>query len=104
MKVGTEQDWEAARKELLTLEGELQEHAERVAQERRELPWVPVEKEYGFATAPPGHGGAHGFGVRGHGQQAGRDVRDRDAVPGLPFAGRSDLTGARTGVRVRGVR
>jgi predicted dithiol-disulfide oxidoreductase (DUF899 family) len=50
MKVGTEQKWQAARKQLLALEGELQEHAERVAQQRRELPWVPVEKEYSFAT------------------------------------------------------
>jgi predicted dithiol-disulfide oxidoreductase (DUF899 family) len=50
MKVGTEQKWQAARKQLLALEGELQEHAERVAQQRRELPWVPVEKEYRFAT------------------------------------------------------
>jgi predicted dithiol-disulfide oxidoreductase (DUF899 family) len=50
MKVGTEQEWQAARKELLAAERELEEHAERVAQQRRELPWVPVEKEYTFAT------------------------------------------------------
>jgi predicted dithiol-disulfide oxidoreductase (DUF899 family) len=50
MKVGTEQEWQAARKELLAAERELEEHAERVETQRRELPWVPVEKEYGFAT------------------------------------------------------
>jgi predicted dithiol-disulfide oxidoreductase (DUF899 family) len=50
MNVGTEKAWEAARKQLLPLERELHEYAERVAQQRRELPWVPVEKEYTFAT------------------------------------------------------
>src|SRR4051812_49898909 len=50
MKVATEQAWEAARKQLLAREGDLQEHAERVAQQRRELPWVPVGKDYTFAT------------------------------------------------------
>jgi predicted dithiol-disulfide oxidoreductase (DUF899 family) len=50
MKVGTEQEWQAARKELLAAERELEENAERVAEQRRELPWVPVEKEYRFAT------------------------------------------------------
>jgi predicted dithiol-disulfide oxidoreductase (DUF899 family) len=50
MKVGTEQEWQAARKELLAAERELEEHAERVEEQRRELPWVPVEKEYRLAT------------------------------------------------------
>jgi predicted dithiol-disulfide oxidoreductase (DUF899 family) len=50
MKVGTEQEWQAARKELLAAERELEEHAERVDEQRRELPWVRVEKESGFAT------------------------------------------------------
>jgi predicted dithiol-disulfide oxidoreductase (DUF899 family) len=50
MKVGTEQEWQVARKELLAAERELEEHAQRVEEQRRELPWVPVEKEYGFAT------------------------------------------------------
>src|SRR5437762_3877954 len=50
MKVGTEQEWQAARKELLTAERELEEHAKRVEEKRRELPWAPVEKEYRFAT------------------------------------------------------
>jgi predicted dithiol-disulfide oxidoreductase (DUF899 family) len=50
MKVGTEREWQAARKELLAAERELEEHEERVEQQRRELPWVPVEDEYSFAT------------------------------------------------------
>ena len=50
MKVATEQDWQAARKELLAAERELEEHAKRVEEQRRELPWVPVEKEYGFGS------------------------------------------------------
>jgi len=50
MKVGTEQEWQAARKQLLAAERELEEHAERVEEQRRELPWVPVEREYRFAT------------------------------------------------------
>src|SRR5437763_2930598 len=50
MKVGTEQEWQAARKKLLAAERELEEHAERVSQQRRELPWVPVDKQYRFAT------------------------------------------------------
>jgi len=50
MKLGTEQEWQAARKELLAAERELEEHAKRVEEQRRELPWVSVEKEYRFAT------------------------------------------------------
>jgi predicted dithiol-disulfide oxidoreductase (DUF899 family) len=50
MKVGTEQEWQAARQELLAAESELEQHADRVKEQRRELPWVPVEKEYNFAT------------------------------------------------------
>jgi predicted dithiol-disulfide oxidoreductase (DUF899 family) len=50
MKLGTEQEWQAARKELLAAERELEEHAQQVEKQRRELPWVPVEKQYEFAT------------------------------------------------------
>src|SRR5947199_134043 len=50
MKVGKEQEWRAARKELVAAERELEEYAERVAKQRQELPWVPVENEYTFAT------------------------------------------------------
>jgi predicted dithiol-disulfide oxidoreductase (DUF899 family) len=50
MKVGTEQEWQSARKGLLAAERELEEHAERVTKQRQDLPWVPAEKEYVFAT------------------------------------------------------
>src|SRR5438067_6558267 len=50
MRIGTEQEWQAARKELLGAEHELEDHAERVERQRRELPWVRVENEYSFAT------------------------------------------------------
>jgi predicted dithiol-disulfide oxidoreductase (DUF899 family) len=50
MNVGTEQEWQTARKELLAAERELEEHAKHVEEHRRKLPWVPVEKEYIFAT------------------------------------------------------
>ena len=50
MRVGTEQEWQGARKELLAAERELEEHAERVEEQRRQLPWVPVDNEYRFAT------------------------------------------------------
>ena len=50
MNVGTEQEWQASRKGLLAAERELEEHAKRVEEQRRELPWVRVEKEYRFAT------------------------------------------------------
>jgi predicted dithiol-disulfide oxidoreductase (DUF899 family) len=50
MNVGTEQEWQSARKELLRAERELEEHAKQVEAQRRELPWVTVEKEYAFAT------------------------------------------------------
>jgi predicted dithiol-disulfide oxidoreductase (DUF899 family) len=49
-KVGTREEWEAAREELLERENEHAQRSEELAQLRRELPWVPVEKEYTFAT------------------------------------------------------
>lgn len=50
MNVATEQEWQAARKDLLDAERELEEHAKLVEEQRRELPWVPVDKAYGFDT------------------------------------------------------
>src|SRR5215218_2494856 len=49
-KVGTREEWQAARDELLERENELAQRSEELAQQRRELPWVPVEKEYSFET------------------------------------------------------
>src|SRR5215216_5603648 len=49
-KVGTREEWQAARSALLERENEHAERSEELARERLELPWVPVEKEYTFAT------------------------------------------------------
>ena len=49
-KVATREEWQAARNELLAREKELTRRNDQLAAERRELPWVPVEKEYRFGT------------------------------------------------------
>ncbi|MDQ3777392.1 MAG: DUF899 domain-containing protein [Actinomycetota bacterium] len=49
-KVGTREEWLAARTELLERENEHAQRSEDLARERHELPWVPVEKEYTLAT------------------------------------------------------
>ncbi len=49
-RVGTQEEFDAARAELLAQEKELTRRADELARKRRELPWVPVEKEYGFET------------------------------------------------------
>jgi predicted dithiol-disulfide oxidoreductase (DUF899 family) len=49
-KVGTREEWLAARTELLERENEHAERSEELMKQRRELPWVPVEKEYTFDT------------------------------------------------------
>src|SRR3954470_23647113 len=48
--VATREEWEAARSELAKLEGEHAELRRKVTEKRRELPWVPVEKEYVLDT------------------------------------------------------
>ena len=48
--VGTRDEWLAARKQLLAREKEHTRLGDELARERRELPWVPVEKEYVFDT------------------------------------------------------
>src|SRR6059058_5885161 len=48
--VGTREEWQAARDELAKLEAEHAEFTRKVTEKRRELPWVPVEKEYEFDT------------------------------------------------------
>src|ERR1700680_1978530 len=47
-KVGTREAWLAARQELLLREKEATRLGDELARQRRELPWVPVEKEYRF--------------------------------------------------------
>src|SRR4051812_46706777 len=49
-KVGTREEWQAARDELAMLEAEHAELTQKVTEKRRELPWVPVEKDYEFDT------------------------------------------------------
>jgi predicted dithiol-disulfide oxidoreductase (DUF899 family) len=49
-KVGTREEWLAAREELLAREKEATRLGDELARQRRELPWVPVEKEYRFET------------------------------------------------------
>jgi predicted dithiol-disulfide oxidoreductase (DUF899 family) len=49
-KVGTRQEWLAARKKLLEREKELTRFSDELASERRQLPWVRVDKEYSFGT------------------------------------------------------
>jgi predicted dithiol-disulfide oxidoreductase (DUF899 family) len=44
------EEWIAARKELLKKEKELSHLQDEVSRQRRELPWVKVEKEYIFET------------------------------------------------------
>jgi predicted dithiol-disulfide oxidoreductase (DUF899 family) len=49
-KIGTRAEWEAARDELAALEAEHAKLNQRVTEQRRQLPWVPVEKDYQFDT------------------------------------------------------
>jgi predicted dithiol-disulfide oxidoreductase (DUF899 family) len=49
-KTGTRDEWQAARDELAKLEGEQAQLNEKVKEQRRELPWVPVEKDYELDT------------------------------------------------------
>jgi predicted dithiol-disulfide oxidoreductase (DUF899 family) len=49
-RIGTREEWLEAREELAKLEREHAEQNEEIRKKRRELPWVPVEKEYVFET------------------------------------------------------
>jgi len=44
-RVGTREEWRAARLELLQDEKALTRQSDELARQRRELPWVRVEKE-----------------------------------------------------------
>jgi predicted dithiol-disulfide oxidoreductase (DUF899 family) len=48
--VGTGEEWRATRVELLELEKEQTRRSDELARQRRELPWVPLEKDYTFET------------------------------------------------------
>jgi predicted dithiol-disulfide oxidoreductase (DUF899 family) len=49
-KVGTREEWLAARLELLTAEKEHTRRGDELALKRQELPWVRVDKRYQFET------------------------------------------------------
>ena len=49
-KIGTREEWQAARDELAKLEAEHAQQNEEIQRRRRALPWVAVEKEYVFDT------------------------------------------------------
>jgi predicted dithiol-disulfide oxidoreductase (DUF899 family) len=49
-KIGSREEYEAARAELLRREKEHTRLGDELAQGRRELPWVPIEEEYRFDT------------------------------------------------------
>src|SRR5947209_5540786 len=50
-RIATREEWDAARAELLRREKELTRMSDELARQRRELPWVPIEKEYTLETA-----------------------------------------------------
>jgi predicted dithiol-disulfide oxidoreductase (DUF899 family) len=49
-RIGTREEWLAAREELLVREKEHTRLGDELARQRRELPWVRVEKDYRFDT------------------------------------------------------
>ena len=49
-RIGTREEWFASSADLLEREKELTRMGDALARQRRELPWVPVEKEYTLQT------------------------------------------------------
>jgi predicted dithiol-disulfide oxidoreductase (DUF899 family) len=49
-RIGTQDEWQAERDELLEQEKELTRRGDELAGKRRELPWIRVEKDYRFET------------------------------------------------------
>jgi len=49
-KVGTREEWLAARTALLAEEKEFTRRSDELALKRQALPWVPIEKDYCFET------------------------------------------------------
>jgi predicted dithiol-disulfide oxidoreductase (DUF899 family) len=49
-RIGTQEEWQAERDELLKEEKELTRRGDELTRRRRQLPWVPVEKDYLFET------------------------------------------------------
>ena len=49
-KIGTREEWLSAREQLLVREKEHTRLGDEIAQQRRDLPWLPVDKDYRFDT------------------------------------------------------
>ncbi len=49
-RIATQEEWQAERNALLADEKELTRRNDELARKRRELPWVPVDKDYRFET------------------------------------------------------
>jgi predicted dithiol-disulfide oxidoreductase (DUF899 family) len=49
-KIGTREEWLAARLELLKAEKALTRHSDELAQWRQRLPWVRIDKGYCFES------------------------------------------------------
>ena len=49
-RIGTQEEWQAEREQLLKDEKEFTRRGDELARRRRELPWVAVEKDYRFET------------------------------------------------------
>ena len=49
-RIGSREEWQAAREELARLEAEQARRDEEIKTKRRDLPWVPVGKEYRLDT------------------------------------------------------
>jgi predicted dithiol-disulfide oxidoreductase (DUF899 family) len=49
-KVGTREEWQAERDELLADEKAHTRRGDELAERRRKLPWVPISKDYSFET------------------------------------------------------
>ena len=49
-KIGTREEWQAARDDLAKLEAEQAKRNEEIKRKRLDLPWVPVRKKYEFDT------------------------------------------------------
>jgi predicted dithiol-disulfide oxidoreductase (DUF899 family) len=49
-RIGTREEWLAARLQLLNEEKELTRRSDEIAQRRQDLPWVRIDKDYQFET------------------------------------------------------
>src|SRR5947209_1182624 len=49
-RIGTREEWQTERAALAKLESEYAELGQKLTEQRRQLPWVPVEEDYKFDT------------------------------------------------------